>query len=490
MRISKINSFVLPKAINNKEVKKQDNIQNNFNTQNSSNAIKNYALSQITFKGKKDSLFAELFPINDGFVKDTVVNQCRQQVIDKLASCREFSPDYQGHRLNLQLGVTNVKTQEIADAKIALLDKFTNDKKWQNSKFIQENIGHLFVFVEKSNFVEFVDKVLSVPELAGNKEMQKQIIDMPFSYSGRKDDVFVSKLSVLDKFLSDSKLKNNKKVREKVVKEIAKVHGPEQAQAKVQVMDKYLKSKEWNESKDDNLEALFIDLLGVKEPATEKSRNSVIDIVIKNPKLYDTEQKQGNVYNIIYLTTTSEKAIVAEKLLSAPDFLQENLDCMFPSFLASVNSKEQAENVNLLFDKIISEPKLRNNEDVQKRLNEILHLWYEPKKVVAESRLSVMNKYLADENIQETEGINTRLGHIIEEANQPWKADIANCFLSDPKLYTDKWMQERMVNTYRTSVGIGKDQPTAFEVRTKLEKNQKKYNQENLEKLLAHFACV
>lgn len=485
MRISKINSFILPKAINNKEVKKHDNIQNDFNTQNSSNAIKNYALSQITFKGKKDSLFAELFPINDGFVKDPVVNQCRQQVIDKLASCREFSPDYQGHRLNLELGVANVKTQEIADAKIALLDKFTNDKKWQNSKFIQENIGHLFVFVEKSNFVEFVDKILAVPALAENKEMQKQIIDMPFSYSGRKDDVFSYKLAVLDKFLSDSKLKNNKKVREKVVKEIAKVHGPEQAQAKVQMMDKYLKSKEWNESKDDNLEALFIDLLGVKEPATEKSRNSVIDIVIKNPKLYDTEQKQGNVYNIIYLTTTSEKAIVAEKLLSTPDFLQENLDGMFPSFLLHVDSKEYAEGVISLFDKITSEPKLRDNESIQKNLNGILYLWYNDKKEVADSRLAVIEKYLSDKELQKTEGINTRLGSIIEEANQAWKADIANCFLSDSKLYKDKWIQNRMVDTYRTSVGRNQDQPTAFEVRTKLIQNQKKYNQENLEKLLS-----
>lgn len=480
MRISKINSFILPKAINNKEVKKHDNIQNNFNTQNSSNAIKNYALSQMTFKAKKKDSFIDKFDL-----KGVSINQYRQQVIDKLSSSREFSPNYEGNKYNVESGIIYVETQENADAKIALLDKFTNDKKWRDSKFIQENIGYLFQFTGKPNFVKFVDKVLTVPELAENKEMQKQIIDMPYEYSGRKDDVFSYKLAVLDKFLSDPKISDNKNVRERIVDQLSDVHNEKHAEAKIQIMDKYLKNKEWNESKDKNLEELFVDLLGVIIPDVDNARDSVIDLVVKNPELYNTEKKQGKVYKALEWTSTPVQATVAKKILSDPEFLQEKLDIRFPSIIGLVDSQEYAEGVISLFDKIISEPKLRYHEDIQKRLNDILYLWPNDKKVVAESRLSVMEKYLSDEELQKTDGVNIRLARIIENVQQPWQADIANCFLSDPKLYKDKWILDRMIGTYRTSVGRGQDQPTASEVRQKLIMNKKKYNQENLEKLLS-----
>lgn len=485
MRISKINSFVLPKAVNNKTIKKHDNIQNNFNTQNSSNAIKNYIFPQITFKGEQSSSIPKFYLINDGFTKDSQVSQRRQQVIDKLSSVKELPLNFEQNRGFFQQGINSVQTQESADAKIALIDKYFNDKKWQNSNFIQENIGYFFYMVEKEGFVTFVDKVLKSPELAENKEMQRKILDMTHSYNGRNDDVYEYKIAVLDKFLSDSKLKNNKKVVKKFVKEIKFVNTKEHSQAKIEIMDKYLKNKTWKASKDKNLEQLFIDLLGVQQPDDNGVRASVIDIVIKNPDLYDTDEKRSKVYSIIMLSNTPEKVTVAKKLLSTPDFLQENLDGMFPSFLSHVDSKEYAEGVISLFDKITSESKLRDNESIQKKLNGILYLWYNDKKEVADSRLSVIEKYLSDKELQKTEGINTRLGSIIEEANQAWKADIANCFLSDSKLYKDKWIQNRMVDTYRTSVGRNQDQPTAFEVRTKLIQNQKKYNQENLEKLLS-----
>ena len=483
MRIKKINSLILPKTINNKEVKKQDNIQNNFNTQISSNAIKNYALSQITFKGKKKDSFIDKFDL-----KGLPINQYRQQVIDKLSSSREFSPNYEGNKYDVECGIIYVETQEIADAKIELLDKYTNDKKWQNSKFIQENIGHLFKFTEKPNFVKFVDKILTVPELAENKDLQKQILNMSsFEYIGIKDDVFSYKLAVLDKFLSDPKISNNKKVRERIVDELSNVNDKKHAEAKIQIMDKYLKNKEWNESKNDNLEELFIDLLGVIIPDVNNARDSVIDLIIKNPELYNTDKKQSKVYKALAWTSTPVQATVAKKFLSDPEFLEENLDIRFPSIIGLIDSKEYAESVILLFDKIISEPKLRNNEDIQKRLNDTFYLWPDDKKIVAESKLSVMEKYLSDEKLQKTKGINIRLARIIEEVKQPWQAEIVNCVFSDAKLYKDRWIQENMINTYRTSDDKGRDKQTAYEVQQRLRMNRKEYNQENLEKLLSHI---
>ena len=141
-------------------------------------------------------------------------------------------------------------------------------------------------------------------------------------------------------------------------------------QHRIPIMDKYITDERWNTNKD--LEDLFINLLhNVHFPDKENARNPIIDIILEKPDLYKEEQQQANIITILNQTINPVQAPIAEKLLSAPEFLKNKLGSDTKVF--TIGDKQVIDAELVILDKILSEPKLRNNESIQKNLPNVLY---------------------------------------------------------------------------------------------------------------------
>lgn len=481
MRISRINSFVSPKVKNNAVVKKQNNIQSNFDIKTSTNIFKNYALPQITFKGDDDFSQPPTYEsLRCDVSEDESINQARHKVFDKFVSDPLF---YTDPKLRSDFcdrwAIDHVLSDEEADVKIAILDKFANDEKWQQSEFVNENKAKIYQNVNYPNLLQIIDRYVTEPKLSQNEALGKKISAMIFNcYRQNSESPYETNLRFLDKFLSDPKLYDNEKLNASLVD----IWG---FQHRIPIMDKYITDERWNTNKD--LEDLFINLLhNVHFPDKENARNPIIDIILEKPDLYKEEQQQANIITILNQTINPVQAPIAEKLLSAPEFLKNKLGSDTKVF--TIGDKQVIDAELVILDKILSEPKLRNNESIQKNLPNVLYdNEYDVEKSL-NAKLSVIDKYLSNDDLSQIDAINDNLGSIIWSASNPVQADVINCIFSDKNLYEDPMINEKICYlscgiTVQKYPALYKSNAGRIETVRKLEENKDKYDKENLSKL-------
>ena len=466
MEINKITPLIISRNNNIKPILKEKNIQNSLNFASSDNAIKNYALSQITFKGEdyippKEPYFEPLY-------KKAGITGFMQKVYDKYASDPAL---YQDKKIRGNINeIIFADSDKKAEAKIELLDKFANDEKWQNNEFIQQNKVLFLKSTTCPSFPLFIDNFLSNPNLYENEKLQKDIID-EFCIN-QDENILKTKTKFLEKYLAEPKLHNSELINNNIADIVKNTYHSTVLDAKLQIIDNYINNEKWNTNKD--FEPLFVSLLLAKhiKPDKDGARTSVIDTILTKPDFVIDENNIKIISSLIESVTTSAQAKVANKIL-ADDFLTPNII----GVVSCTQSDIVADNKILLMDKILSEPKLKNNKDIQEELYYILDLsTYKPEEQ-AKARLEVIDKFLSNEDLSQTSEISDNIGKIIANVNginTSRPAKLINAFLSDANLYQDEIIQITLPRISVDDVAI-----TSY-----LLENKEKYDSENLKRIL------
>ena len=106
-------------------------------------------MPQITFKGDDDFYQPPTYEsLRCDVSEDVSINQARHKVFDKFVSDPLF---YTDPKLRSDFcdrcAIDHVLSDEEADVKISILDKFANDEKWQQSEFVNENKAKIYQII-------------------------------------------------------------------------------------------------------------------------------------------------------------------------------------------------------------------------------------------------------------------------------------------------------------------------------------------------------
>ncbi|MCD8377933.1 MAG: hypothetical protein LUB59_04000, partial [Candidatus Gastranaerophilales bacterium] len=129
-----------------------------------------------------------------------------------------------------------------------------------------------------------------------------------------------------------------------------------------------------------------------------------------------------------------DKVLSDEKLYN-----NENVMNKIGDIISDTYTPEQAK----IADKILSDEKLYNNENVLNNIRYIIYYTNTPEGVQA--RIDIIDKFLSDEKLYNNKNVMNNIGDIISDTYTPEQAKIADKILSDEKLYNN----ENVLNNIR-----------------------------------------
>ena len=218
-------------------------------------------------------------------------------------------------------------------------------------------------------------------------------------------------------------------------------------------------------------EPVSIDTVHVEEQE-EPQKNITIDEVFA--KLEATDIEEYYKKRFLKSLKTQEQVEILDKFLSNPDLFQNRNWC---GILSEKMEKITSPQKQLLFDNLLSEPKLYSNENLQRELG-----WYSGYRETVETveaQNCFIDEYLANPSYNENEFLNKELGciifHISSFDDLKSKKEIIDIFLSNPTLQGSKEVKKMLAEV----LGFAKTKEQ-FELTKTLLSNAKLYENPEL----------
>lgn len=261
----------------------------------------------------------------------------------------------------------------------------------------------------KSNYkkeIAIVDKFLSDEKLYENKGLQEKIVDII------KKHPYSSEL--MDKYISEEKLYNNENMQEKIGDILCSNYGYEE----LELMNKYLSDKKLYNNKE--LQEKIGDIIKSCHHVNESNNKcSVMRTYVHKEKLYNNKNIQKIIGDIVSSVHSSYQRDVAWKFLSDEKlYNNENLQEKIVDIIndlaryreEKIENEKAKEKIDLM-DKYISDEKLYNNENLQKIIGELVSA------VKIKEGRPVIDKYLSDEKLYNNKSLNENISDILRRCN-------------------------------------------------------------------------
>ena len=200
--------------------------------------------------------------------------------------------------------VKYIKTEESANEKIKIMDKYISEDKLNQNEWIQNNIAQVILPVESTQQFKIANIFLSNPEFYNDKHIQNNIYQI--IYDVKSDKQF----KIADKFFSDSNLYKNEWVREHLNYLIRIIDCEEE----YKLIDTILSEPFFydNPQLQYNITSLVRSCFNNKEATNAKIQ--IIDKYLSNSKLYEDEEIRNNIIRIFLFIETKEESEYIQKI--------------------------------------------------------------------------------------------------------------------------------------------------------------------------------
>ncbi len=205
-----------------------------------------------------------------------------------------------------------------------------------------------------------------------------------------------------------------------------------------------------HENKPDTFEKTVphrVDSLAENPPAIKNTDITRESVIAKLKTIdWDSEFKSQFIERI----RTPEQINVADKFLSNQDlYTDSSWSGLLFSKLETINSPQKAD----LFNKILLNPILYENENLKRELDWYSHYDETPEQVEAQN--SFIDKYLSSQKMQENQFLNDELGgilfHISSFGDLKSKIEVINILLENPALLEKERIKEMLKEVLRFS---------------------------------------
>ena len=220
------------------------------------------------------------------------------------------------------------------------------------------------------------------------------------------------------------------------------------ADSREKLIDKFLNNKLLYENKNVCKE-LYHTVYAIKNHDDLKYRTEIFDKYLNSPELQEQKHIVANIGDIAECVNNQARLDFTNRLLEDP-ILYKNADLFYRNdsdygkkirrVLGSINLPKTAELMNNFLDLYVSDEKLYNNKNLNKNLANILSSTDENNLTL---RKSIMKKYLANPEIQNSEVVN-QLGLLVVMTENEENYEVVNKLLSEERLYKNELVVKQL----------------------------------------------
>ena len=280
-----------------------------------------------------------------------------------------------------------------------------NERLYNDEKMMYD-VLQAIPFVDSSN-VNFVLKLLSDKRFSDTYFRCGSEILFANRLSDNPQKSAQIKNSVIDKFLSNEKLYNNKNV----CSEISRIV--------------------YFAKNDKDLEHI----------------NKLFDKYLNSPELMNQKHIRHNIGNIVGCIKSDIEFDLANRILETPELYknkylfnsEDGFDSNIGRILGGAKNHEEAKYINEFLDAYLSDEKLYTNENLNKGLSYVLSSL---NKENLEFRKSLMTKYVNNPDLQQPFVVK-RLGILINCSDSKTKCELINKILNDKRLYNNDAVMDK-----------------------------------------------
>lgn len=282
-----------------------------------------------------------------------------------------------------------------------------------------------------------IDKFLSNEKLYNNKNICSEISRIAYFAKNDKDLEHISKL--FDKYLNSSELMNQKHVRHS----IGDIVGCVKSDIEFDLANRILETPELYKNKylfnsEDGFSSNIGRILGAaKNPEKAKYINEFLDVYLSDEKLYTNENLNKG---LSYVLATIDKdnlefrKSLMTKFVNNPDLQQSFVVKRLGILINCSDSKTKYE----LIDKILNDTRLYNNDAVMDKAGDILIGLKRPEDADFVSKFLDKDEIISDKKIIDSLPDIEWLMNFGTDKTYKLKSRVLEKILNDEKLYTNK----------------------------------------------------
>ena len=317
-------------------------------------------------------------------------------------------------------------------------------EKLQSKNFVEDCKQRLIETVENPAQIIVLDRFLSDEKLCENEFLQRQMSYLLEYISS------LSHIPFVYTFLSSEKLYENEKLEERICEIL--YHSP------FEHMD---------------------------------AKTLMLQLFLEDEKISNNEFCKSSLYSLVDKTSSEEETIakirLMKKIASDEKFCKKEFGSIYSHFLNTIRSLEQS----MLAEKFFSDPKLYENEWLQKNIRSIIL------SATNQARVTFVDKFVSDSNLYENEWLQQNIKRIIydsfvntfdNEAGDA-KIDLIYKYTSDPKLYKNEGLQKNICSIIDAVDTLEKAQ-AKIQLMDKFLSDPKFYENEELQKAIGNFISV
>ena len=353
-----------------------------------------------------------------------------------------------------------------------------NERLYNDEKMMYD-VLQAIPFVDSSN-VNFVLKLLSDKRFSDTYFRCGSEILFANRLSDNPQKSAQIKNSVIDKFLSNEKLYNNKNVCSEISRIAYFAKNDKDLEHISKLFDKYLNSSELMNQK--HVRHSIGDIVGcVKSDIEFDLANRILETpeLYKNKYLFNSEDGFGsNIGRILDGAKNHEKAKYINEFLDAylsdeKLYTNENLNKGLSYVLSSLN-KENLEFRKSLMTKYVNNPDLQQ-PFVVKRLGILINC------SDSKTKCELINKILNDKRLYNNDAVMDKAGDILIGLKRPEDADFVSKFLDKDEIISDKKIIDSLPNIeWLMNFGTDKTYKLKSKVLEKVLNDEKLYTNKNV----------
>jgi len=326
--------------------------------------------------------------------------------------------------------------------KLDLLNNYTSNENFYNNNEVKQEIGYLLKFCDQGT-VPLLEKILSHPLLYQNDGINTNLNQI-CRWENQKEHAVECKKTLMDKFVNDEKLHNNKIISEYIGEITAITREPEQLKARLKFLEEFANDE--NMQKNKELKNNFLTVIINTNTTNDVNRKlELLEKYLGNYSILKKCDNKNKLLALILTTTTNDDLVIKflDKLLTNKNLTKNKL--YLSEMLEMIKEcKDENDNPNVYNTKLINlfltNEKLYNNESILEEINFCLQ---KTKKANLDPKIlnTLIDKYLNDEKIAKHKNVTKNFGIILGHIYGKNQEDILN-MVSDEKMLA--WLDKNI----------------------------------------------